>query len=82
MLNVFISLDFYRNATDHEDDFIGMLGNVLVHPALQVGEPTLHGIVTHTTRSDFVGDEDEGGILGGEAVKLSLQGFEGFVHVC
>ena len=76
MLNVFMSFNFYRNATDHECDLIGMLRYILVHPALKVCELALHGVVTHTARTDFVGDKDKSGILLGEAVKLSLEGGE------
>ena len=41
--------DFDRDAADHEDDLIGMLGNVLIHPALQIGELALYSILTHAT---------------------------------
>lgn len=65
--------DFDRDATDHEDDLIGMLGNVLIHPALKIRELALEGVGAHTTRTNLVGHEDEGGILRGEAVKLGFE---------
>ena len=65
--------DFDRDAADHEDDLIGMLGNVLIHPTLKIRELALEGIGAHTTRTNLVGHEDEGGILRGEAVKLGFE---------
>ena len=65
--------DFDGDAADHEDNLIGMLGNVLIHPALKIRELALEGIGAHTTRTNLVGHEDEGGILRGEAVKLGFE---------
>ena len=60
-------------AADHEDDFVGLLGNVLVHPALEVGEVALERVVAGASHAYLVGHKDEGGILGGEAVKLAFE---------
>ena len=76
MLNVFMSFNFYRNTANHQDDLVCMLGNILVHPTLQIGEAALHRIFTHPTRANFVSDKDESGVLLREAVKLSLEGGE------
>ena len=76
MLNVYISLDFHGDATDHKDNLISMLGYILIHPTLKVGKAALDSIVTHTTRADFIGDKDESGVLLGEVVKLSFESGE------
>ena len=69
------------DAADHEDDFVGMAGYILVHPALEVGELTLEGIVAGAAHAYLVGDEDESGVLRGEAVELRLEDREGFIYV-
>ena len=72
-MGIDVLFDFDGDAADHEDDFVGMLGNVLIHPTLQVGELALKGVGAHTSRTNLVGHEDEGGILRGEAVKLGFE---------
>ena len=67
-----ISFYLYRNATHHQDDLVGFLCDVLVHPAFQVGELTLEGIIADTAQPYLVGDEDLGGIVGCESIELAL----------
>lgn len=80
-MGIEVLFDFDGDAADHEDDFVGMLGNVLIHPTLQVGELALKGVGAHTSRTNLVGHEDEGGILSGEAVKLGFESIKGFVNI-
>ena len=52
----------------------------MVHPAFEVGEPPLDGILTYTATADFVGDEDECGILGSEFVEFFFQTFKSVIY--
>jgi len=57
------------------------LCDILIDPSLEVGEFALHLVVAHSAATDFVGDEDEGGVLGGEAVELGLECLQGVFDV-
>ena len=57
------SFYFYGYSANHQNYFIRTRGNILVHPAHQVGEPALDGIRTNPAGAYLVGNEDEGGIL-------------------
>ena len=69
---IFLYFYFHRNAADHEYYFVGTGGYVLVHPSLHVGEAALYGVVAYLSAPYFVGYEDECGVLGGKAVKLTF----------
>ena len=49
-----------------------MCSDILVHPALQVSELALHGIVASAAAAYLVGHKDVGRVVRGEAVKLLL----------
>ena len=53
-----LTFNFYRDARNHEDDLVGTACNVLVHSALKVGKPPLHGIHAHATTPYLVGHEN------------------------
>ena len=48
----------------------------MVHPSLEVGEPPLESVGTHSAAANLVGDEDEGGVLAGEEVELAFCFFQ------
>ena len=64
------SLDSKGYAGDHEQDLVGTGGDMLVHPALEVGEPTLQRLDGHPAETNLVGHKDEGGRLSDETVEL------------
>ena len=51
------------NTTHHQNDLIGMLRYILVHPSLHIGEAALHTTWTHTPASYLVCNENESRIL-------------------
>jgi hypothetical protein len=46
-----LRLDFDGDARDHEDDLVGLPGNILIHPAFQIGKLALDGVLADTATS-------------------------------
>ena len=57
------------------------MGDILIHPTLQIGKLALDGILADTAAAYLVGDEDEGGFLGSETVELGFDGLQRVVYL-
>ena len=58
-----------------------MLGDVLIHPTLQIRKPPLERILADSTTADLVGHEDKRGFLSCETVELGLNQSEDILHI-
>ena len=63
-------MNFQRNPAHHQYDLIGLGGNILVEPSLQVGKAPLNGIGANSATANLICYEDEGGVYGSKAVKF------------
>ena len=64
------SFYFYWYTTNHEYHFVGLLGDILVHPTLQVGKLTLQRVGTYTSQTNLVRNEDICRIVSGKGVEF------------
>ena len=74
-------LDRQGYPADHKDNFIRLCRNILVDPALQIGELPSYLRIRMHSHADLVADEDQQGIQLSQFVDLATADFQTGVDV-
>jgi hypothetical protein len=74
-------LYFHWYAAYHKYYFVSYGGNVLVHPALQVGELAAYFCFSMYAHADLVADDDKRSCLLQQLLYLLLTGCEALVYI-
>jgi len=70
----YIIILFYSHgySGNHQDNFVRPISYILIHPSLQISEPSLHRVNRNTPHTDLVRDENKDRLLPGETIELFL----------